>query len=344
MAYGSWHGKCFSCKAFTKNISFSYHQGVGRADYVEKNRTYTKRLTNRIVEEVLDSNIQSVAKRNGLSEEEIQTILKDAALQFLKDKPKPFRRLGIDEISLVKGQGNYCAVLVDIDTGKLLAIVESRCIESLRKVLQSWGDEILSQIEEVSMDLWKPYKSLVQELMPNAEIVPDRFHIMKQVTDELDAQRKVEKKEAESLKDRAEKERRLSAIKKSKYALLKNKKDLNPQQEQKLIEVKKVLPKLANMHRLKEEFREIFETSPNSGTGLLKLLDWLKDAARDFPKSSQTIVRWFGDIINYFEHRTTNGVVEGINNKLKLIKRAAYGFRNFENFKLRSLLNWHFNI
>ncbi len=326
--------KCETCKKPFSEV----------LDYVEKNRTYTKRLTTRIVEEVLDSNIQSVAKRNGLSEEEIQTILKDAALQFLKDKPKPFRRLGIDEISLVKGQGNYCAVLVDIDTGKLLAIVESRCIESLRKVLQSWGDEILSQIEEVSMDLWKPYKSLVQELMPNAEIVPDRFHIMKQVTDELDAQRKVEKKEAESLKDRAEKERRLSAIKKSKYALLKNKKDLNPQQEQKLIEVKKVLPKLANMHRLKEEFREIFETSPNPGTGLLKLLDWLKDAARDCPKSSQTIVRWFGEIINYFEHRTTNGVGEGINNKLKLIKRAAYGFRNFENFKLRSLLNWHFNI
>jgi transposase len=64
----------------------------------------------------------------------------------------------MDEIALVKGQGNYCAVLVDIETRQLLAIVESRRIEDLRKVLQSWGSEILNQIEEVSIDLWKPIK------------------------------------------------------------------------------------------------------------------------------------------------------------------------------------------
>jgi transposase len=64
----------------------------------------------------------------------------------------------MDEIALVKSQGNYCAVLVDIETRQLLAIVESRRIEDLRKVLQSWGSEILNQIEEVSIDLWKPIK------------------------------------------------------------------------------------------------------------------------------------------------------------------------------------------
>jgi len=55
-------------------------------------------------------------------------------------------------------------------------------------------------------------------------------------------------------------------------------------------------------------------------------------------------LRWFGEIIGYFEQRTTNGTVEGINDKLKLIKRAAYGFRNFNNFRLRSLLSWHFPV
>ena len=52
----------------------------------------------------------------------------------------------------------------------------------------------------------------------------------------------------------------------------------------------------------------------------------------------------FGEVTNYFENRTTNGVVEGINNKLKLIKRSGYGFRNFDNFKLRSLICWHLDI
>ncbi|MBG1242078.1 transposase, partial [Nostoc sp. NZL] len=63
-----------------------------------------------------------------------------------------------------------------------------------------------------------------------------------------------------------------------------------------------------------------------------------------FPKSLGTMVRWFGEIVGYFDGRTTSGTVEGINNKLKLIKRLGYGFRNFSNFRLRSLLNWHFSI
>jgi transposase len=91
------------------------------------------------------------------------------------------------------------------------------------------------------------------------------------------------------------------------------------------------------MQVLKEELREIFETAKNA-EGLIKLLDWLEKSVAYFPKASQTIIRWFGEIVNYFDNRTTNGIVEGINNKLKLIKRAAYGFANFENFKLRSLL------
>ena len=63
-----------------------------------------------------------------------------------------------------------------------------------------------------------------------------------------------------------------------------------------------------------------------------------------YPKSCGTIRRWRGAIIADFDERTTSGVVEGINNKLKLIKRRAYGMRNFTNLKLRSFLTWHFTI
>ncbi|NJR46828.1 MAG: transposase, partial [Hyellaceae cyanobacterium CSU_1_1] len=71
--------------------------------------------------------------------------------------------------------------------------------------------------------------------------------------------------------------------------------------------------------------------------------DWLIEAGEYYPKSKKTIVRWLGEIIPYFDERISNGVVEGINNKLKLIKRSAYGFRNFDNFRDRVLLTWHFN-
>ena len=97
------------------------------------------------------------------------------------------------------------------------------------------------------------------------------------------------------------------------------------------------------MHALKEELRDIFETSKDWSEGLLEIADWLKDVSKYFPKSFGTIRRWIGEIIAYFDERTTQGVVEGINNKLKLIKRRAYGFRNFDNFRLRSFLTWDFS-
>ena len=95
------------------------------------------------------------------------------------------------------------------------------------------------------------------------------------------------------------------------------------------------------MHELKEEFRTIYKTSKNGTEGMIDLSEWMAKSANILTKSCQTIRNWFGEIISYFERRTTNGVVEGINNKLKLIKRRGYGFRNFCNFWVRSILSWH---
>jgi transposase len=128
----------------------------------------------------------------------------------------------------------------------------------------------------------------------------------------------------------------------TEYVLLKNEEDLVEKERKKLEEVYKVSPKLGEMHKLKEEFREVFEKNTDWNGGLFALIDWIKKAMAYFPKSCQTIRRWIDEITAYFDNRTTQGTVEGINNKLKVIKRRGYGFRNFKNFSLRCLLNWHF--
>jgi transposase len=110
----------------------------------------------------------------------------------------------------------------------------SRRSEELRKIFEGWGYEVLEQIQEVSIDLWSPYKKLVEELMPNVDVTADRFHVMKQVTDELDYSRKSEKREAEKISNKSEKERILSGLNKSKYSLLKNEKNLTDKQKEKL--------------------------------------------------------------------------------------------------------------
>ena len=122
--------------------------------------------------------------------------------------------------------------------------------------------------------------------------------------------------------------------------LLKNESDLNEEQKAKLLQVKDVSSTLKSMQELKEEIRIIFEQSNNWLVGLLKLGKWLSGAKTYFPDSQKTIIRWLDEIIAYFDYKTTSGVVEGINNKLKLIKRSAYGLRNFENFRVRCLLTW----
>lgn len=326
--------KCNKCKkVFSEKL-----------DFVGKNKAYTKRLAVDIVQQILDSNIHSVAGRNDLSDEEVESMLKGQVSQILNINLNQVRRLGIDEIALVKGQGNYLAVLVDLDTHKPIEIVKSRRTEEIREVLIGWGVQVLEKIEEVSIDLWSPYKNLVEELMPNANITADRFHVMKQVNDELDAMRKSEKRAAMSLEDKSEKDRILEGLNKSKYSFIKNEDSLNEKQKEKLKSAQEASPILAKMHKLKEDFRDIFESTVSWGDSIIKLLDWMHDALSYFPKSIGTMVRWFGEIVGYFDGRTTSGTVEGINNKLKLIKRLGYGFRNFSNFRLRSLLNWHFSI
>ncbi len=332
--------KCEKCgKPFSEEL-----------ELVRKRRSYTKRLARKIIQEVLENDIHSVAKKGVVTTEEIERMLKDAAKEYLKAKPSELKRLGIDEIAVIKGKGNYCAVLIDLEKSKLIGMLAGRKQEEIRTVLMGWGKEVLEQIEEVSIDLWKGYKNVVIDLMPNAQVVADRFHVMAQINKELDAERKRERRQVEDLikkvyssKEQAELERVLEGLKKSKYVLLKNESDLSEEQKTQLVQVKDVSPTLKLRHELKEKLRKIFEQTNNWLVGLFKLGRWLSGAKKYFPDSQNTIIRWLDEIIAYFDYKTTSGVVEGINNKLKLIKRSAYGFRNFENFRVRCLLTWQLN-
>ena len=300
--------KCEKCqKPFSEEMGF-----------VKERRTYPKRLAKKTIEEVLADDLSSVAKKGIVTTEEIERMLKDAAAKLLKLKPVGLKRLGIDEIALIKGQGNYCAVLVDLERSKLLTILESRTKEEIKKVLLEWGAEVLAGIEEVSIDLWKGYKSLVTEIMPTAQVVADRFHVMVQINKELDMQRKKGKriieqkiKQAKTEKEKLESTGILAGITASKYALLRNEKDLNQEQKDKLAEVKVVSQSLKLMHQLKEKFREIFEKPQQWSEALLELGEWLSTAQKYFVNSQSTIVRWFDEILAYFDNRTTSGVALG---------------------------------
>jgi transposase len=323
--------KCTECqKVFSEKLSF-----------VKTRRTYTKRLAMKVIKEVLETDVESAARRNRITPSEIETILKELESDLLKEKPRQIKKLGIDEITQLKGGKNYAAVLVDLEARRPIALLEKRNKAVIAEYLSSLGSEVLNQIEEVSIDLWIPYKTLIQEMLHNAQVVADRFHVMKHINQELDERRKQEKRAAIKIKNRQERQEKLAGLTHSKYPLLKKKESLNDEEKAKINSLQKFAP-LGEMYRNKEAIRDIFESHITSDEALYKFLEWTQSAYKFFPKSCRTISRWIDEILAYFDHRTTQGIVEGINQKIKLIKRRAYGLNNFNNFRRRVLLNWYF--
>ena len=132
-------------------------------------------------------------------------MIEDIAEEITEPDLSKLKGLGIGEIALVKGQKNYCAVLVNLDTGKLIAIIEKRTQEELRETLTGWVKEMLGQIAEVRIDLWLRCKNLVKVLMPSAEVVTDRFHVMNQINQELEEQGRAEKRAVKAQKNKKQK-------------------------------------------------------------------------------------------------------------------------------------------
>jgi transposase len=246
----------------------------------------------------------------------------------------PLRRLGIDEIALKKGHGQYALVLSDLDQGCVLTVLPERTKEALEAYLATWSAEQRAAITDVAVDLWEPYHLAVRACLPNAQITADRFHVMKNLNDRVS--------EARRALQRATPQEEKAQLKGCRWLLVKNRHDLTDAEQAKLEAMFVVSPALKRLHELKEAFRDIFETAPDQTTAQDQLADWVSDVEQSglssLTKFVTTLHNWWEVILNYFHERLTSGFVEGRNNKLKLIKRLAYGYRNFAHFRLRVLV------
>lgn len=205
--------------------------------------------------------------------------------------------------------------------GELLEVIDSHKQEKIIEILKQQPLEIREKVEEVSVDMWGGFPKVIKEVFPNAKIVIDRFHVMQPVIKELNQLRK-----STEIK-----------IKGCRSILLKNNIDLTEEQKVKLEDILKYSNRLRLAYRLKEDFRTIFETCQTPEAGREKMQAWLQEAKAVYGAVLETIRKHLDNICNYFLSRTSSGVMEGINNRIKLIKRQAYGFMNFTNFRSRLL-------
>ena len=220
-----------------------------------------------------------------------------------------------------KGKGSFVTVVSDIEGGDLIEMIDSHRQQDIVEVLMRQPLKVREQVEEVSVDMWGGFPKVREQVFPNAKLVIDRFHVMKAVNKDLNKLRR-----GIGITDRG-----------SKYLLLSNRINLEQEQIEKLEIILKKSECLRIAYDMKEEFREIYEANMTVTIAQTEFKDWLNYAKIFFQESASTIVNHFEGICNYFLNCTTSGVMEGINNRIKLIMRQGYGFSNFDNFRERVL-------
>jgi transposase len=251
--------------------------------------------------------------------------------------PKPIKQIGIDELKLTNGSGQFVAVIVDHTNERVLEVLKNRSKETVRDYLQqSRASGLLGQVSEVTTDMWDGYVEAVREVFGDrVRITIDRFHVMKNFQDHLTAarreiQRSLPKEEAKALKG-------------TRWLWLTNQENLTRAELEKLAALQEQFPLLKQLSEQRERLRALFEdpTIRTASAGAQALRAWMIQARRLGLKAldgfCRTLENWLDTIANYFVNRASNGRTEGYNHGLRSILWRAFGMFNFAHFRLRVL-------
>jgi transposase len=245
----------------------------------------------------------------------------------------PIQAIGVDEIQYAKGH-KYLTLVYQIDHGltRLLWVGKERTIESFQGFFLLIGEELAAKIEFVCSDMWQPYLKVICEKCSQALHILDRFHIVAKMNDALDDVR-------------AEEARRIRqdgyepVLKKSRWLLLKRKRNLTGKQRFRLRDILRYNLKTVRAYLLKEDFQQLWDYDSPTWAG--KFLDhWCRQTMRSRIEPMKKIARSLRQhrelILNYFraQKQFSSGVVEGLNNKAKVTMRKSYGFRTFHVLEL----------
>ncbi len=246
---------------------------------------------------------------------------------------KGITAIGVDEIQFGKGQ-NYITVVYQLDEGskRLLYVGERRTVKTLLRFFRDLDSKVIGGIKYVCSDMWKPYLKVIRKKLPDALHILDRFHIVANLNKAVDEVRRAESKHMTN-------EGYEPVLKKSKYCFLKREENLTSKQDKKLKDLLKYDLKSVRAYLLKESFQAFWEySSPYWAERYLKL--WctrtMRSRLEPMKKFVGTIRRHQPLIMNWFKAKKaySSGTVEGLNRKVNLVTRKAYGYKSFEVLKI----------
>ncbi len=303
-------------------------------EWISSGKSYTKRQSKWIFELCQKQSFSQVGALVNLSYRTVERLFYNEAKQQinLEKRYAQVRRLGIDEISNRKGKKDYVCVLVDLDRGIELDVLPNRKKETLIAHFQSLGQDFCNQIEVVCSDIWKTYINVAKELFPNAEIVIDRFHVVKSLNDVLDNLRKKLRRE---FKDE-------EAFKSIKWKLFKRSEKCSEEDKKLLQNAFDKSWLLEEIYNLRNTFNSMFDIAQSKVELEEQINLWIQFAEQiNFEPLDvfiKTLSNWKTYIAAFASQRVTNAATEGLNNFLRYFKRISFGLPKFEHMRLRILI------
>lgn len=331
LPYGKWSKvflnifkyriKCPNCGVVTEELC-----------WIRPFKRYTTRLSDAVALSCRQlRSISDVADQYHLSWDIVKEIDKEyLSMEF---EPPVFdddlEYLAMDEFSLKK-RYKYATNFVDPIKSKVLYTVKGHSFEDVKAFFELLGEDACKKIKAVCIDMWDPYIKVVRTYCPNAEIVYDLFHVVQNFGKVIDKVRNDEMRKASS----SEKD----VIKGSKYLLLSNSKNLSRDERGSLKELLSLNKRLSTVYILKDELKHLW--SYTSETWFNKAFNaWYRKAIyskiEPLKEFARSLKRRFDGLIAHCRHKLNTSFLEGMNNKIKVIKRVAFGFRDTDYFFLK---------
>jgi transposase len=290
-------------------------------------RDMTERLVKWAGRQSLKRTFASVAEEAGLDEKTVRNIFRDHVKELeAKFRFKTPQWMGIDEIFLTKPR----CVIANIKNNTIVDMLVNRNKETVIKYLTKMEDH--DQVQYFAMDMWAPYRDAVIEVMPQAKIVIDKFHVVRMANEAIEKARKGLRAEL-SLKERR-------GLMHDRFVLLKRESELDVANLAKLDRWVAAYPILAQAYRIKEDFYAIYEASNSREDALQRYENWRRGITPELHPYFSDLIRAFGNwqpwILNYFDHPITNAYTESLNSLIRVMNRLGRGY-SFEALRAKIL-------
>lgn len=284
------------------------------------------KVTNRMRDYIRDKSLilpfQNIADELSISDTTVKNIFRDyvAELEANYERYAP-KVLGIDENHLMN---NYRAVFVDVEKRTLIDMLPNRSKKAVKDYIKTLPN--YQNIQVVTMDMWTPYRDAVNEVLPNAVVVIDHFHVIKEVNKVLENIRISLNKTVDAS------ERRY--LRNGRFLLLSSKENLTKEKTARLNEIFERFPQFSRPYHMKEMIRKIYEqpTREDAEQWYREIKDIMADyeaedsSLNGFYDVFSTIDNWHTEIFNYFDYKYTNAITENINKAINDIADKGRGY------------------